>query len=429
MAEPLGIIGVIGVAAQIIEKTVGLGLDLKDAPSDVRAFMLELHTLQTVLEKTKENVLQNPEFTKAFEGRDSTILSQLGDQPSPQTAAKTMLSTCQADLRKMVEDLAKRAQSSRVSWETLKGAFAAKKTREAVQNLNRQCQALNSIAAIDAIALGAGTHCKVMEIHKHQLSQDKKEERKFILEWLTLIDYAPQQIDFIKRRQSGTGQWLLDNPGFKEWLQGNKKTLFCPGIPGAGKTILTAVVIEYLINHYYNDPNVGIAYIYCNFRRNDEQRLDDLLASLLRQLAESRSSLPRPVTELYKRHKTKRTRPSTDELSKALQDISASFSRAFILVDALDECQVSNGCRARFIEEVFSLQARCGVTLFMTSRFIPEITDKFDKSCWLEIRATKEDVERYLEDRIKQSSRIIQGMQGEITAIISDAVDGMYVLL
>ena len=139
-----------------------------------------------------------------------------------------------------------------------------------------------------------------------------------------------------------------------------------------------------------------------------------LLASLLKQLGEALPSLPKAVTELYERHKTKRTRPCIDELSKALQYVAASFTRAFVIIDALDECQISNGCRTRLIDEGFSLQARCGVNLFMTSRFLPEITDKFDKLCSKEIRATREDVERYLEDHIIQSSRTIQKMQKEI---------------
>jgi Cdc6-like AAA superfamily ATPase len=192
----------------------------------------------------------------------------------------------------------------------------------------------------------------------------------------------------------------LDSPEFQAWLQTDKQTLFCPGIPGAGKTILTAIVIEHLIYQYHNNPNIGIAYIYYNFRRREEQKLDNLLASLLKQLSEARTSLPTAVTELYERHKTKRTRPSTDELLKALQSVAMSFSRVFVLIDALDKCQASNGYRVRLIEVVFSLQARCGVNLFMTSRFITEITDKFNKSCWLEIRASKEDMERYLEDYI-----------------------------
>jgi hypothetical protein len=63
----------------------------------------------------------------------------------------------------------------------------------------------------------------------------------------------------------------------------------------------------------------------------------------------------------------------------------------------------------------------------MTSRFIPEVTDKFQRSCWLEIRASKEDVERYLEDHSQHSSHVIQKMQEEIRTTISEVVDGMYV--
>jgi len=440
MADLLSIVGVIGVAVQILQMTVQFGLDLKDAPSDARTFVIELQALKTVLEETDRNVTHNKDFLNAFEGRHSTVLSQLGDQ-SQQTAAKIILSACKTELEKVLKDLKTRAHGHRLSWETLKGAFAAKKTRETMENLHRQCQVLNSIAAIDAIALSASTHCELIgirkdqqnfnkaleNVHGHQLSQEEKEERKSILEWLTPVDYAPQQNDFIKRRQSGTGQWLLDSPEFQEWLQADKQTLFCPGIPGAGKTILTAIVIDYLINRYYKDPNISIAYIYCNFRRKDEQKLDNLLASLLKQLSEKQPSIPNAVRGLYEQHNTKRTRPSVDEISRALQSIVATCPRVFLIIDALDECQnIPDGCRSRLVEEAFKLQARCGANLFMTSRFLPEITEKFHKTCSLEIRATREDIERYLEYHIKQSSYTIQEMQEEIKATISDAVDGMY---
>jgi hypothetical protein len=50
----------------------------------------------------------------------------------------------------------------------------------------------------------------------------------------------------IPRRQEGTEQWFLDPPKFKRWLQGSDKALFCPGIPGAGKTMMAAITIDYL---------------------------------------------------------------------------------------------------------------------------------------------------------------------------------------
>jgi hypothetical protein len=194
-----------------------------------------------------------------------------------------------------------------------------------------------------------------------------------ILHWLTPIDYAPQQNDFIGQRQAGTGQWLLESGKFQEWLKSGKP-LFCPGIPGAGKTILTSIVIDYLNTRFSNDLTIGSAYIYCNFRRQDKQTSYDLLASLLKQLTQGQASLPDSVKSLYDKHKITHKRPSLDEISKTLQSVAAMYSRVFIAVDALDEYQESNGGRATFLSEIFNLQERCLASLFATSRFIPEIS-------------------------------------------------------
>src|ERR1700733_2712272 len=184
------------------------------------------------------------------------------------------------------------------------------------------------------------------------------QEHDTILNWLTRIDYAPQQNDYIRRRQPGTGQWLLDSAEFQTWLYTGKQTLFCPGIPGAGKTILTLIVVNDLCNRFRNDMTIGIAYIYCNFRQQDEQKVEDLLASLLKELAQYQPSLLGVVKDLYDRHKDNRTRPSFDDISRALQSVASMYSRVFIVVDALDECQVSNDCRSRFLSEVFNLQTK-----------------------------------------------------------------------
>jgi hypothetical protein len=45
------------------------------------------------------------------------------------------------------------------------------------------------------------------------------QEYEAILKWLTLIDYASQQNDYIRRRQLGTGQWLLDSTEYYTWLE------------------------------------------------------------------------------------------------------------------------------------------------------------------------------------------------------------------
>jgi len=256
--------------------------------------------------------------------------------------------------------------------------------------------------------------------------------RQTILDWVTKIDYAPQQSDSISRRQEGTGQWLLDSEEYQSWLETNNQTLFCPGIPGAGKTILTSIVVNELTTRFYDDKSIGIAYLYCNFRRQDEQKINDLLASLLKQVAECQPSLPTSLNDLYNRHKTKRTRPSLDEISRSLQSVISTYSRVFIIIDALDECQASHGCRTTFLSEMFNLQAKCGVNFFATSRFIPDITEKFQSSILLEIRASEYDVQRYVDGHISHLQSFIgrsRDLQEEVKTEIIKAVDGMYVAL
>ncbi|KAK4653514.1 hypothetical protein QC762_0084380 [Podospora pseudocomata] len=258
-----------------------------------------------------------------------------------------------------------------------------------------------------------------------------KVEDKEVLDWLTKIDYGPQQSDYLKRRQPGTGQWLLDSEKFKGWLSASNQTLFCPGIPGAGKTILTSVVVDHLGSKFHNDPKIGIAYIYFNFQRQDKQKIDDLLASVLKQIAESQPSVPGSVKDLFDKHKAKRTRPLLDETLRVLQSVAATCSRVFIVVDALDECQTSESCRKRFLSELFNLQKMHGINIFATSRSVTEIVDRFKTSISLEIRASTADVALYLEGHISQLPSFVQQdrrLREEITAGISEAVDGMFLL-
>jgi hypothetical protein len=171
-----------------------------------------------------------------------------------------------------------------------------------------------------------------------------------------------------------------------------------------------------------------VAYIYCNFQQQGTQKIDDLMASLLKQLAQGQPSLPGSVKDLYDQYKTRRTRPLLDEILRVLESIAKMYSRAFIIVDALDECQVSDDSRARFLSELFSLRTRHEVNIFATSRPIPQIVDQFNGSVQLEIRAHDEDVRKYLDSRISQSeSKLLKTYCEKIKTEITKAVGGMNV--
>ncbi|KAK1913235.1 hypothetical protein P3342_005171 [Pyrenophora teres f. teres] len=123
-----------------------------------------------------------------------------------------------------------------------------------------------------------------------------------------------------RRRQKGTGQWFLAAPEFATWLGEPKDTLFCPGIPGAGKTIVAAIAIDHLVKSVQSSL-VGVAYVYCNYKAQEEQDAFSMLAAIVKQLVQVRSSTAEPVERLYKQHADRGTKPSLEEIFSALREV------------------------------------------------------------------------------------------------------------
>ncbi|CEJ93677.1 hypothetical protein VHEMI09251 [[Torrubiella] hemipterigena] len=265
-----------------------------------------------------------------------------------------------------------------------------------------------------------------------------KDEDNKILDWLASSSYGSKYSDLLKDRQPGTGQWFLDSAEYQTWLGTQKQTLFCPGIPGAGKTILASIVIEDLFSRFESNQEIGIAYLYCDFQRQDNQKVDDLLASLLRQLAQRRPSLPDELKSLYKKHKDIQTRPSVDEILSGLESVARIYSRVLIVVDALDECEMK--CMLKFLSHLFSLQASTMANILATSRPIEIIKKEFEgRSEIVNISARNEDVEKYLDSDMKMLRLLDKGSDGlsdkrreelqkEIKNTLIKCVNGMFLL-
>ncbi|KAL6789740.1 ankyrin repeat-containing domain protein [Trichoderma sp. SZMC 28012] len=254
------------------------------------------------------------------------------------------------------------------------------------------------------------------------------------LHWLSPLDYGAEHSDVLKRWQPGTGQWLLKSTQFKEFLQSdNKQVLFCPGIPGAGKTVMAATVIDYLHKKFGNDPRIGIAYVYFNFNRYKEQDPNAVFSSLMKQVSRQQPSLHKSVISLYTTHEERSTRPSLEEIVKAFQDVVTMYSRVFIIIDALDECATSNHCRETILSEIIGCTKQSDLKLFATARHIPEISERFKYGLCLEIEAAESDIHKYIDSRISRlspTSIISQSktLQEEIKAGVSVAVGGMFLL-
>jgi hypothetical protein len=248
-----------------------------------------------------------------------------------------------------------------------------------------------------------------------------------LMEWISPTDFPAQQSDFIGRRQEGTGQWFLNAPTVEKWLHEPKKTLFCPGIPGAGKTMIAAIAIDHLLKAV-QCSDIGVAYVYCNYKAQKKQDAASLLAAILKQLVQARPSIVEPAEQLHMKHVSRGTKPSTDEIFGALHSVLAKFSTVHFVVDALDECRNSDGTRRRFLAQLRALQAATDLRLMVTSRHIPDIVDEFREALTLEVRASEEDVRRFVAGQIYRLPNCIQrdpALHGMVQNKVAEAVDGM----
>lgn len=258
------------------------------------------------------------------------------------------------------------------------------------------------------------------------------QNQQAILDWLHPNDYSSQQNDFIASRQEGSGEWILNSDQFQQWIKQETTILFCPGIPGAGKTMATSIVIDHLQEKFRIRRDIGIAFIYFNFHQHIEHGIIGLFSCLLRQLSFQTGGMEE-VTKLYNYHKPRRSRPSFQEVLDSLKRVIMNFSSTFILIDALDECRLPDGV-LKLLAKIFELQGIAGFGLFATSRFIPEIIADFEEknATSMEIKASDDDMLTYLDSSLSKLPSFVMKdhqLQEKVKSAVMKAADGMLVSL
>ncbi|KAH7128264.1 hypothetical protein B0J11DRAFT_524487 [Dendryphion nanum] len=425
--NPLSVTGSIIAILQLSAKVLAYLNDFKDASKDRTQCIVETLNLRGLLFNLKDQV-------------------EWGDPTKPWYTAVQALAAKNGTLdqfKQVLEMLqTKLTDGGRLG--RAGDALVWKFKKEEIANILHRMERLKSLVEIalqmDHFKLSEAiksdtdfvrAHVPVIQsgVEKIQQDQDFAKYRQLV-EWISPLDYPAQQSDILRRRQEGTGQWFLDAPETAKWLTEAKGTLFCPGIPGAGKTMIAAIAIDHLSKSAQNSPH-GLAYVYCNYKAQEEQDASSLLAAILKQLVQAHPMAVDPVERLHEQHANMGTRPSLDEICSALQDVLERCSTAYIVIDALDECRDSDGTRRTFLARLQTLQAGRDIRLMVTSRFIPEIQDRFRGAMKLEIQASEEDVKRFVAGQTYRLPKCIQRsdeLQNMVQAKIVEAADGMFLL-
>lgn len=253
-------------------------------------------------------------------------------------------------------------------------------------------------------------------------------KRKKILDWISPLNFQIQQHEYFSRCEPETGQEFIKSEEVQNWLATSKQTLFCQGVPGAGKTFQTAILIDHMVNKFRGDDTIGVAFLYYNFKRRQDQKAEAMLANLIKQLAQNKKNFPDELHQLHNQHDRTQSLPSLKELSDTLTTLVRSFSRVFILIDALDEGDDSERSRTKILDQLLMVQKMTSLNLFTTSRSINEIGAKFEGYISRNISPSHRDISIFLNARMSRLPTFVKddkSLQNEIKGSIESAIDGM----
>ena len=156
-----------------------------------------------------------------------------------------------------------------------------------------------------------------------------------IFSWLSPLDfYKTHQYHSSTAHRKGTCKWLLeDSTTFADWRSNKDSTLWCWGIPGAGKTVLSSLVIDHLsaLPRPADIKTLAIAYLYLKYNEPDQTAFN-LMTSLLKQLIQFQYYghehwFPPALQELYRGKQGPIPKPPLrpDEVTKNCQKNSRTW--------------------------------------------------------------------------------------------------------
>ena len=212
-------------------------------------------------------------------------------------------------------------------------------------------------ALLQSLSIQRGMADGIEDIRSRMLAGALSESRlKVLKSFSTNADPRRHLAAVLKLRQMGTGLWITGSDQFQNWINSNNGKIFLTGIPGAGKTILFATVVEEIFKHIHQrGRGSALAYHFCDYKERSSYDPTSILGSLVAQLAAQDQACFSCAHSLYQDHHPDEGLESpytTEGLRECLVEMMESLEHAYIAVDALDECTVN---RASFLGLLHSL--------------------------------------------------------------------------
>ncbi|EXK44728.1 hypothetical protein FOMG_03414 [Fusarium oxysporum f. sp. melonis 26406] len=389
----------------------GASTEVGNLIREIRSLSVILHNLSLVAFDLEET--EPPEPTAAVHESSSVL------QPHYLHDCHQLLRRLETGLSRTEASLDSGSEHQRL-YARLKWPFTSTESKEMIQDVQRYNQIIHTALAADSLAMLK--HClsrqdeikngldkisltaeRILDIQV-KISHDAK--RNQVLRDFGRVNPRGEYETNRKLRQGLTGLWLTQGPDFDFWYSTPGSRLWCSGIPGAGKSVLAVAMIEECLQRNAQDTRKAVAYFFCTYKNESSQHSTTILSSLCMQLEMQSESAFQILQEYHDQLFSGRdlsARPTAETLAQKLHLICACFTRTYIIVDGLDECDHRVAANVECLAKLSLLQGYDVINMALSSRDEIIIRQRLKNDFpHVEIKAHTEDLQLYVASELSE---------------------------
>ncbi|KAF3934040.1 hypothetical protein ABW19_dt0202748 [Dactylella cylindrospora] len=145
------------------------------------------------------------------------------------------------------------------------------------------------------------TNATVKSTEAKVVSIQEDEKARNFLRWLDAPDISTNLNAASSQRFQNTGSWFLESKEFTEWKTGSRRCLWLNGIPGSGKTVLSATIVNDLLRSASEEPCTTVKFFF-DFNDQRKQSFAQMIRSLIKQTWLESDETQELAVKLYEDH-------------------------------------------------------------------------------------------------------------------------------
>lgn len=264
------------------------------------------------------------------------------------------------------------------------------------------------------------------ERRQRQLAQE-------VLSWLSAAEDVQEEHlhNLADKRQPGTCDWILDDDQMVSWVEDEKgdPILWMTGIPGAGKSFLSSLIIQ---NLHLRDDQITLYYFCSQSSGPDSCSL--ILRTLANQLVRENLDLAPLIHHAYRQ---KGSTLSSPAMKKMLKVVLSTVKSTRIILDGVDECDYN--VQKEVLSSLIELQKHAGENckILVSSRETPEIKKAMEINKAVPAKMhmkldgkTAEALHLYIQERVKMLKESFPnhdpGLFQRVEQRLQEKADGMF---